>query len=170
MSLKDSTESDSSTSSVKFDLTKPHQLLALGFGSGLLKPAPGTWGTLAAVPFVLLMAQLGDVVYVTLTLLSCIVGVWLCGRCADDVGVHDHPSIVWDEFAGFFVTMAFIEPTILHLCIGFALFRFFDIVKPWPISVLDKNVHGGLGIMADDILAGVFAFISLQAIVHIALI
>ena len=155
---------------VKFNLSKPHQLLAVGFGSGLINPAPGTWGTLAAVPLVFLMAQLGDIAYVAITILSCVLGVWICGRCADDVGVHDHPSIVWDEFAGLFITMAFIEPTVLHLCIGFALFRFFDILKPWPISVLDAKVHGGLGIMADDILAGVFAFISLQAIVHIVLI
>ena len=155
---------------VKFDLTKPHQLLAVGFGSGLMTPAPGTWGTLAAVPLVWLMALLGDTAYVTLTLLSCVVGVWICGRSAQDVGTHDHPSIVWDEFAGLFITMAFIEPTLLNLCLGFVLFRFFDILKPWPISVLDAKVHGGLGIMADDILAGIFAFISLQAIVHIVLI
>lgn len=154
---------------VEFDLSKPHQLLALGFGSGLIKPAPGTWGTLAAIPFVMLMAQLGTLGYIVITLLSCIVGVWICGKCAEDVGVHDHASIVWDEFAGFFITMALVEPTALHLFIGFALFRFFDIVKPWPIRVLDKKVHGGIGIMADDILAGIFAFISLQAIVHIVL-
>lgn len=168
MAVQDSPPSDNNV--VKFDLSKPHQLLAVGFGSGLITPAPGTWGTLAAVPLVFLMAQLGDIAYVAITLLSCVVGMWICGRCADDIGVHDHPSIVWDEFAGLFITMAFIEPTVLHLCIGFVLFRFFDILKPWPISVLDAKVHGGLGIMADDILAGVFAFISLQAIVHIVLI
>ena len=155
---------------IKFDLTKPHHLLAVGFGSGLLKPAPGTWGTLGAVPFVLLLSQLGSIGYIIVTLLSCLLGVVICGRCAKDIGVHDHASIVWDEFAGFFITMMLIEPTFIHLCIGFALFRFFDIVKPWPISLLDKHVHGGIGIMADDILAGIFAFVSLQAIVLMKLI
>jgi phosphatidylglycerophosphatase A len=151
---------------VSFDLFKPHQFLALGFGSGLIKPAPGTWGTLAAVPLVLLMSHLPLWAYVALTVVACVVGVWICGRCADDVGVHDHPSIVWDEFAGYFVTMIWVEPTMINLAIGFALFRFFDILKPWPVSYLDRHVTGGLGIMADDILAGVFSCIILQLMIH----
>lgn len=152
---------------VTFDLRKPHQLLALGFGAGLLKPAPGTWGTLAAVPFYLLMAQLSTVGYIALTVLACVVGVWICHRCAQDVGVHDHSSIVWDEFAGFFVTMILIEPTAFNIALGFALFRFFDIVKPWPISWLDRKVHGGLGIMLDDIVAGLFSLAALHLVLYL---
>lgn len=151
---------------VAFQLSKPHQLLALGFGSGLIKPAPGTWGTLAAVPFYFLMTLMPQWGYLVVTVLVCVTGIWFCGRTAKDVGVHDHSAIVWDEFAGFFITMALVEPSLLNIAVGFALFRFFDIVKPWPIRWLDKKVHGGIGIMLDDIVAGIFAFVALQLFVH----
>lgn len=148
------------TKPVKFTLTDPAHLLALGFGSGLLKPAPGTWGTLAAVPFywfamtwlpASLAAQFG---FIAITFL---VGVYVCGKAAADVGAHDHGSIVWDEFVGLFVTLIAVPLTWQNVVIGFILFRLFDIVKPWPIRLLDKHVHGGFGIMIDDVLAGLFA-------------
>ena len=151
----------------KFQLSKPSHLLALGFGSGLARPAPGTWGTLAAVPFYLLMSGLPWFWYLAITLVACVVGVWACGSCADDVGVHDHSAIVWDEFAGFFITMALVPVTVTNVVLGFALFRFFDIVKPWPIRVLDQKVHGGLGIMLDDIVAGLFALASLHLVIYL---
>lgn len=146
----------------KFDLTKPVHLLALGFGSGLLRPAPGTWGTLAVVPLYLLMTQLSLPIYITILALVCVVGVYICGQCATDVGVHDHPAIVWDEFAGYLITMLMIEPSLLNVVVGFVLFRFFDIVKPWPIGYLDRKVRGGFGIMLDDIIAGLFALAALH--------
>lgn len=146
----------------RFDLTKPVHLLALGFGSGLLRPAPGTWGTLAVVPLYLLMAQLSIEAYLLILFFVCFFGIWICGRCAEDVGVHDHPAIVWDEFAGYLVTMLLIEPTLLNVVAGFALFRFFDIVKPWPIGFFDRKIRGGFGIMFDDILAGLFALAALH--------
>ena len=157
----------SKTAAVRFELSKPHHFLALGFGSGLLKPAPGTWGTLAAVPVYLLMAQLPLYGYLAITLLVCVAGVWICGKCAEDVGVHDHSSIVWDEFAGLFITFILVPPTLPNIVMGFILFRLFDIVKPWPISVLDKKVHGGLGIMLDDILAGVFSLAALHLVLNL---
>ena len=86
-----------------------------------------------------------------------LIGVYLCGQTADDVGEHDHGAIVWDEFVGFFVTMTLVSPSWQNIVIGFVLFRLFDIVKPWPIKLLDKHVHGGVGIMIDDVLAGVFS-------------
>ena len=89
-------------------------------------------------------------------------GVWLCGKASSDLGVHDHPGIVWDEFAGMFVTMIAVPVTWISVLAGFLLFRLFDIWKPWPIGLLDKRVSGGLGIMLDDILAGVFAAVVLQ--------
>ncbi len=146
----------------RFDLTKPHHFLALGFGAGLLRPAPGTWGTLVAVPLYLLLSLFSPMIYLIVTLLVCVVGVWICGRCAEDIGVHDHGAIVWDEIAGFLVTMAFVESTWWNILLGFALFRFFDIVKPWPIGWVDRHVDGGFGIMIDDIIAGVFALIVLS--------
>ena len=147
-----------------FNLANPVHLLAVGFGSGLIKPAPGTWGTLAGVPIYLVLINFispSSVVYLSFLLASFIVGIYLCGKAAEDAGVHDHGSIVWDEFVGFWITMMFIPFTWLNVLIGFVLFRFFDIIKPWPIKLLDKHVHGGFGIMIDDVLAGVFAWLIL---------
>ncbi len=157
------------TIEAKFNLAKPVHFLALGFGSGLIKPAPGTWGTLAAVPLYLLLSELSIEGYLSVLVLLSLAGIWICGKCAEDVGVHDHPAIVWDEFAGYLLTMAFIEPTWQNIIAGFLLFRLFDIAKPWPIGYFDRKVRGGFGIMFDDILAGVFAFASLhllQAIIN----
>lgn len=148
-------------------LTNPWHLLATGFGSGLSPVIPGTMGTLAAIPFYLLLAQLPFWGYLLLTLLACIIGVKICQVTSDDMQVHDHGSIVWDEFAGFWITMGIVP--LFGLAVfdwrlvisGFVLFRLFDMVKPWPIGWLDKQVAGGLGIMLDDIVAGVMAALSL---------
>jgi len=144
----------------RFNLKNPVHFFALGFGSGLLRPAPGTWGTLMSIPvYFSLLAILpeGLTSYLALLLASFLIGIYLCGQTADDVGEHDHGAIVWDEFVGFFVTMTLVSPIWQNVVIGFVLFRLFDIVKPWPIKLLDKHVHGGFGIMIDDVLAGVFA-------------
>ncbi len=150
-------------------LTSPVHFLAFGFGSGLAPFAPGTFGTLAAIPLYLLMQSLSLPLYLIITAVVCFVGVWICGKSSELLGVHDHSGIVWDEFAGYFVTMIAAPAGWIWIVIGFALFRLFDIWKPWPISVLDKQVHGGLGIMVDDILAGVFSLIVLQLIARFAL-
>jgi phosphatidylglycerophosphatase A len=150
-------------STVKFNLANPVQFLALGFGSGLAPKAPGTFGTLAAIPLFLLMSLLTPINYALVVLLVCLFGIYICGKAAHDVGVHDHGAIVWDEFAGFFVTMFMIPVTWQSVCVGFILFRIFDIVKPWPISVADKKLTGGFGIMFDDILAGLLSL----AIMHV---
>ncbi len=149
---------------VAFDLKQPIQFLALGFGSGLAPKAPGTFGTLAAVPLFLLLAMLTPLFYFIAVVLLSIAGVYICGKAADDVGVHDHPAIVWDEFVGFFITMFMIPVSWQSVLVGFLLFRLFDILKPWPISFIDKKMIGGLGIMLDDILAGAFALIIMQLI------
>jgi len=147
-------------------LTSPIHFFAFGFGSGLAPFAPGTFGTLAAIPLYLLMQPLSLPIYLFITAIVCIVGVWICGKSSEMLGVHDHSGIVWDEFSGYFVTMIAAPAGWMWIAIGFALFRLFDIWKPWPISVLDKQVHGGLGIMVDDILAGVFALICLQLLAY----
>ncbi|WP_370980848.1 phosphatidylglycerophosphatase A [Agaribacterium sp. ZY112] len=139
-------------------------LLAFGFGSGLARVMPGTFGTLAAVPFYLLMQSLPLWAYAAVIVVTWLVGNYLCSYAADKLGVHDHGGIVWDEFVGFWLTM-FAAPTgWLWLLIGFVLFRFFDMLKPWPISWLDRHVKGGSGIMIDDIAAGLMAFLCLQGL------
>jgi phosphatidylglycerophosphatase A len=140
----------------------PIHFLAFGFGSGAAPRAPGTAGTLAAVVIYLILPQMALLVYSAFLLISFLLGVWLCGRTARDIGVHDHGGIVWDEFVGFWLTMLLAPPGLLWVVAGFVLFRFFDIVKPWPIRWLDRHIHGGLGIMIDDVLAGLFALACLQ--------
>ena len=141
----------------RFNLCNKVHLLATGFGSGLAPVSPGTFGTLAAIPFYLAFVYAPNWWFYLFTAMTCLVGPYICGRAAEDIGVHDHKAIVWDEFAGFFITMCFVPFSWLNLAIGFALFRLFDIAKPWPISYFDKKVHGGIGIMGDDVLAGVVA-------------
>lgn len=145
-------------STENFQLSNPIHFLALGFGSGLAPKAPGTFGTLAAIPVFFLAMNLANLHYLLLLMVMSIAGVYICGKAAKDAGVHDHGAIVWDEIVGFMITMYLIPVNWLTVLVGFALFRFFDILKPWPISYLDKNCHGGLGIMLDDIVAGVAAW------------
>lgn len=147
-------------------LTNPVHCLAFGFGSGLAPKAPGTFGTLAAIPFFLMLAMLPTWLYVFDVLVAFILGVYLCGKTADDLGVHDHPGIVWDEFVGFWIAMFMAPAGWLWIVIGFVLFRLFDIWKPWPIKYLDQKVAGGFGIMIDDVLAGVYAFIVMQTMAY----
>jgi len=148
-----------------FDLRQPIQFLALGFGSGLAPKAPGTFGTLAAVPVFLLLIMLmpTPLPYAIAVIIMGLAGIYICGKTADDVGVHDHPAIVWDEFVGFFITMFMVPVSWQSILVGFLLFRVFDILKPWPISFIDKKMTGGAGIMFDDVLAGIFAL----AIMHL---
>ncbi len=143
-------------------LTSPVNFLAFGFGSGLAPFAPGTFGTLMAVPLYLLMQPLPLAFYLLLLVIISVVGIWLCDEASKSLGVHDHPGIVWDEFAGYFVSMIAAPDGWLWVVTGFALFRLFDIWKPLPISLLDKKVQGGLGIMLDDVLAGFYALVCLQ--------
>jgi phosphatidylglycerophosphatase A len=138
-------------------LSDPILFLAFGFGSGLAKKAPGTFGTLAAIPVYWLFVQGDLLVYSLLTLFVTVIGVWICGIAAEKLGEHDFGGIVWDEIAGFLITMWLVPVTWKTVIVGFILFRFFDILKPWPIKWLDQQVHGGLGIMIDDVLAGMFA-------------
>ncbi len=153
-----------STPTFKQLLANPNHLFAFGFGSGLAKKAPGTFGTLAAIPFFLLLQNLSWPVYLSWLIVTFALGVLWCDRSSRALGVHDHGGIVWDEFVGFWITMFMAPAGWLWIVIGFVLFRFFDILKPWPINWLDKKVHGGFGIMIDDVLAGIYALLVLQLI------
>ena len=145
-------------------LSNPLHLLALGFGSGLSPIMPGTMGTLAAVPFYLLMTALPLWLYVTLLIIGFVAGIKICNAATSAIGRHDHGAIVWDEFIGFGITMLAAPAGWTWIAIGFVLFRFFDMVKPWPISWFDRRVHGGFGIMLDDVIAGLFALACLQGL------
>ena len=145
-------------------LKRPVCFLGLGFGSGLIPKAPGTFGTLAAIPIYLLMKDLSLAIYLTITLVAFIAGIWICQQSADWIGKDDPSAVVWDEIVGYLITMIVAPSGWQWIVLGFVLFRLFDIVKPWPISWADKSLHGGLGIMVDDVIAGIFAGIILQLI------
>ncbi|MBA6335707.1 MULTISPECIES: phosphatidylglycerophosphatase A [unclassified Colwellia] len=153
-----------SKSTENFRITNPIHFLALGFGSGLLPKAPGTYGTLAAIPLYLLLAPTSVSTYLAIVIIMSIAGIYICGKAAEDAGVPDHGAIVWDEIVGFLITMFLVPLTWQSIVVGFILFRIFDIFKPWPISYVDKNLHGGLGIMVDDILAGLAALACMHLI------
>lgn len=143
---------------------RPDSIIACGFGTGAAPFAPGTFGTLIGIPFYWLMQDLSLFSYSLVLALFFLFGVWVCQTTADALKVHDHPGIVWDEVVGYLVTMMFAPAGWQWWLLGFLLFRLFDIVKPWPISVLDRRVAGGFGIMIDDVLAGVYALLCLQLI------
>jgi len=144
----------------------PIYFLAFGFGSGRLPIAPGTWGTLFAIPLYLLVQDLPWFLYLTILIMASVVGVWLCDITDNAMGTHDYPGIVWDEICGYGLTMLGAPKGWLWVGLGFVLFRIFDIWKPWPISWIDKYVPGGLGVMVDDLAAAAYAWIVLQLIIY----
>ena len=135
----------------------PVQFLAFGFGSGLSPRAPGTAGTLVAVPLYWLIADWSLPWYSALVMVTALVGIWICDAASRELEVHDHPGIVWDEFVGYWITMWAVPVDWVWMLAGFVVFRVYDIAKPWPVNQLDKKVKGGFGIMIDDVLAGVMA-------------
>lgn len=144
----------------------PTHLIAAGFGSGLIPRTPGTAGSLAALIPWWPMHFLPDLTYWAMIVIASLFGIFVCGKTARDLRVHDHSAIVWDEFVGMWITLAWAPASPLAVGAGFVLFRIFDIWKPWPIRWCDKNVHGGFGIMFDDILAGIAALAVLQFGLH----
>ncbi|BAW80078.1 phosphatidylglycerophosphatase A [Candidatus Nitrosoglobus terrae] len=140
-------------------LTNPIYFLAFGFGFGLAPRAPGTFGTLPALPIYLWIQDWPLLWYILLVFILFLAGIWICQVTARDLEIKDPPCIVWDEFVGFLVTMI-VAPSgggWVWLLGGFIFFRLFDIWKPWPIYILDRRLSGGLGIMLDDVVAGIFA-------------
>lgn len=153
-------------SQTRLVLSNPIAFLAFGFGSGLAPRAPGTFGTLAALPFLWLLALTPDWVWLLIVAITFIAGIWICGYTSDRLGVHDPGGIVWDEFVGLWLTFWLIPLNLWTIIIGFALFRLFDILKPWPIGWLDQRVQGGFGIMVDDLIAGAYAWICLWIVTN----
>jgi len=156
-------------------LATPAGWLACGFGSGLAPVAQGTFGSLAALLPWLLLRELPLPIYLAVLLLGFAVGVWACDIAGRALGVDDHRSLVWDEFIGQWIALLpLLIPGLLPasglawwmLLAGFALFRLFDVWKPWPISWLDRYLKGGMGVMIDDVVAGIFAAIVLALGLH----
>jgi phosphatidylglycerophosphatase A len=142
--------------------------LAIGFGTGLVPRAPGTAGTLLAVPLAWGLMQLPWSWQLGLTLAAVALGVPICREGASRLGHHDPGAVVWDEIAGFFVLALVIPEGVFWLALGFLFFRVFDIVKPWPIRDLDHRLHGGAGIMLDDLLAAGYAAVCLMLLSRLA--
>ncbi len=146
----------------------PLYFIGFGLGSGAMPFAPGTFGTLMAIPFYVLLSSLGLYAYFIFAVCFCVASAYLCDYLSRQLDVHDHPGMCIDEFAGFFVTMIAAPSGWPWIVLGFLLFRLFDIWKPWPIHYLDEKIHGGFGMVIDDVVAGVFALVVMQVVVRVA--
>lgn len=142
-------------------LAHPVCLVGFGFGTGLAPKAPGTFGTLPALPLAWLVLQLGLPWYALLLLAAMLfaVGIPICSITEQRLGRQDYGGIVWDEIAAMMLVLFFVPQGWLSWLLAFAVFRFFDAVKPWPIKWFDARIHGGLGIMLDDLIAAVFSLL-----------
>jgi len=146
-------------------LSHPAHFFSLGFGSGLMPKGPGTAGTLVAFPIYWYLApRLNDYYFILLLVVAFVIGVWICDKTGRALGVEDHGGIVWDEIVAFLLVLFFTPEGWAWQILAFVLFRFFDIVKPQPIRHFDQNLHGGLGVMFDDILAAAYALLCLAVI------
>ena len=146
-------------------LSSPVHLFSFGFGAGLSPVAPGTVGTLLGVAVYLARVSLSPVLYVLCIVGLFMAGCWACGQTSAILKVPDHPGIVIDEVVGYLVTMLFVPLAWYWVLAGFFLFRVFDIWKPWPVSLADRKVSGGFGIMLDDLLAALYALLCLHVMV-----
>ncbi|CAB5593192.1 phosphatidylglycerophosphatase A [Providencia hangzhouensis] len=150
----------------RLNMRNPWHLLATGFGSGLSPIVPGTMGSLAAIPFWLLMANMPIWSVWVLIIVGFWIGCLICQRTSDDMKIHDHGSIVWDEFIGMWITLMAIPVVDYEWVItAFFIFRIYDMWKPWPIRFFDRKVSGGFGIMIDDIIAAIFAYVTIWLLV-----
>jgi phosphatidylglycerophosphatase A len=151
---------------LKFLFAHPAHLIAFGFGTGLAPKAPGTVGTLLGLPlFWLIVAISPDLPNrVILLIAAFLLGVWACGRTGRALGVADHGGMVWDEIAAFALVLLFTPAGWLWIALAFALFRLFDILKPWPIRLADMRLKGGFGVMFDDLLAALYAIAALKGL------
>jgi phosphatidylglycerophosphatase A len=154
----------------RFLFSHPAHLLSFGFGSGLARRAPGTFGTMVAYPIYWAVApHLSDNQYLFMLLCAFFIGAWMCDITSRALGVADYGGIVWDEIVAMLLVLFFTPPGWKWMVIAFALFRLFDILKPPPIRHFDSNWHGGLGVMFDDLLAAGYALLCMAALKSILL-
>lgn len=149
----------------KLVFSNPIHFISFGFGSGLAPVAPGTFGTLVALPIYFFLSSFSLIFYLLCLLVFFLIGCWTAGKTSSTLGVHDHSGIVIDEIVGYLITMILVPFNWPWVIMGFLLFRLFDIWKPWPISIIDQSVHGGLGIMLDDVVAGLYGLLSLHFVI-----
>lgn len=150
----------------EFLFKHPAHLIAFGFGAGLMPRAPGTWGTLVAIPIYFLALRLGGfTAALVCALILFALGIWASSIAGRSLGIADHGGIVIDEIAAFVLVLAFTPTGFLWLLFAFALFRLFDILKPWPIRYFDRTLKGGFGVMFDDFLAALAA-IAIVRLLH----
>lgn len=142
----------------------PVHFLAYGLGAGLIPFAPGTMGTVVAIPLFWVMAPLSALSYAAITTALGLAGILICGQTARDLGLHDPGVIVWDEIVGYLVAMYLLPRDGRWVMAGFVLYRLFDVWKPFPIRVLEQELGVGTGIMADDIVAGLYTFTLLHLV------
>jgi phosphatidylglycerophosphatase A len=145
-------------------LKNPLNWFAIGFGSGLSPFMPGTCGTIVAIPIFILLSKLSLPLYSIILAVMILFGFWVCGLVERQLKINDPAMAVWDEIVGYLLTMLAMPATWFAIVLGFILFRIFDIWKPWPISWVNDNLHGGFGIVVDDLLAGICAWIILKVI------
>lgn len=146
---------------------RPYRIFAFGFGSGLLRPAPGTWGTLAGwLIWALLLHRLPDGPMAVLLVLAFLLGCWVCHRAGRDLGIHDHGGIVWDEMVAVWLVLWLSPPSLAGQVVAFVLFRAFDIIKPAPIRYFDRRWSNGFGVMWDDLLAAGYSLLVIAVLVR----
>ncbi|AYG48421.1 phosphatidylglycerophosphatase A (plasmid) [Pseudomonas sp. Leaf58] len=144
--------------------------IATGFGSGLLPKAPGTWGSIAALPLGMALLELPTLWMAIVILVATVAGIWVCDQVCKDLGTtEDNQSIVWDEFVGMWLAMLFIpgQHQLAWALLAFVLFRIFDVLKPGPIGYLDRSLKGGWGIMLDDVAAGSSAMLVVLGLTYV---
>lgn len=146
-------------------MSHPAGWIATAFGAGLSPKAPGTAGSLVALlPWWFLLRDLSPGIYLAVLIAGFVLGVWACEVSDRRLGMHDQGALVWDEVIGMWITLFAAPAQWWWMVIGFALFRLFDIWKPWPVSWADRRVHGGLGVMLDDVVASLYALVVLQLV------
>lgn len=153
--------------SIRFLFSHPNHFISLGFGSGLAKVAPGTFGTLAGLPLFWLIAQYSVVLQLTVIAALFVIGIYFCGYTGKALGIVDHGSIVWDEIVAIMLVLTFTPQQWQWWLAAFVLFRLFDIWKPSPIRQLEAKFKNGFGVMFDDLLAAVYAIASLQGLIWV---
>ena len=152
------------TPSLKFLLQNPAHFFALGFGSGLAKKAPGTFGTIVGLPFYFLIAPFSLALKLSIISVLFLIGIYFCDVTGKALGVSDHGGIVWDEIVAMMLVLAFTPNQWQWWLVAFLLFRLFDIWKPFPIRQFDAKLKNGFGVMFDDLLAAIYAIIGLQSL------
>lgn len=155
---------------LRWMLGHPARIIALGFGSGLIRPAPGTWGTLAGwLLFALASQRLPSGWLLAITAAGFLIGIYACGKAGRDLGVADHGGIVWDEVVAIWLVLCLVPATPMSRLAAFLLFRFFDILKPPPIRYFDRRWKNGFGVMFDDLLAALYTLLLFALWIRITL-